>query len=342
MRMNIRQNIKINEKEPLTASFYRRKNGQPKNFRSIVGPVVLSLVFHLVFFILLMFIPKPSLEKSYDPTVIDVHMVSPGELQGEMENARDPVPETKSKPSAAPEISTSEPEISTSEPEIEVSENKPEAKKSPPEQSTTQPEAEISLSPDKKPEKKVKESLKKRTFQPSTVVRNTIERLEKKTETQKETHRPGTVTDAIERLRKNLNKGHPEGGDTKKTSLPENNTASKESPGGNGTADGKGLKSWKPFAIYNVEIAYQIQKNWAFSEQLSGEKKNLETLVGIKILPNGDIKDIWIDKRSGNSYLDESVIRAIKKSSPLPPLPKDFTGPFYTVGLRFTPKGITR
>jgi colicin import membrane protein len=77
-----------------------------------------------------------------------------------------------------------------------------------------------------------------------------------------------------------------------------------------------------------------FQNNWP------GDRANLETLVGIKILPNGEIQDIWIDKKSGNQYLDESAIRAIQKSNPLPPLPREIGLYDYKVRFRFTPKGL--
>ncbi len=327
--MKIKQNIKADEKETQKASFYKRKKRERKDLNSMVVPVAFSLIFHMFFFILLIFVPKPSLEKYYDPTVIDVRMVSPGELQAELLPTGES-PSIKMKPETPKET----PE--TPEPKIEILEKQQHAGDIHVEK-PSKPEPEVSLAPEKAPRKKVKESLKKKTYQPSRVVRSAIERLEKETETV----RPDTVTDAIERLRKNLNKRTPEVSGTKNSQQTKNRTASKGIPGENGTPGGKGLKSWEPFAIYNVEIAYQIQRNWAFSEQLTRGRKDLETLVGIKILANGDIKDIWFDKKSGNHYLDESAIRAIKKSSPLPPLPKDFTGRFYKVGLRFTPKGIT-
>jgi colicin import membrane protein len=58
----------------------------------------------------------------------------------------------------------------------------------------------------------------------------------------------------------------------------------------------------------------------------------------IKILANGEIKEIRFEKRSGNRYLDESAYKALMKTNPLPPLPKGFK--LYEVGLIFTPKGL--
>jgi colicin import membrane protein len=92
--------------------------------------------------------------------------------------------------------------------------------------------------------------------------------------------------------------------------------------------------------IYRIEVAYQIQKNWAFSEQLAGGRTELVAELAFTIMPSGEIKDIWFDKRSGNMYLDESAQKAILKSNPVSPHPPGIVKPFIIVGLRFTPKGV--
>ena len=94
--------------------------------------------------------------------------------------------------------------------------------------------------------------------------------------------------------------------------------------------------------IYQAEIQYRIQKNWAFSQQLAGESTELEAILAIKVLRNGEIEDIWFDKKSGNAYLDDSAYKALVKSNPLPPLPTDYVRPHYKIGLRFGPKGLKR
>ena len=92
--------------------------------------------------------------------------------------------------------------------------------------------------------------------------------------------------------------------------------------------------------IYRVEIAFQIQKNWAFSQSLAGDAKNLTAEIVFRVMPDGEIRDIWFDKRSGNAYLDESARRAIMKSNPVSPHPEGLSKPFIPVGLRFTPEGV--
>ena len=92
--------------------------------------------------------------------------------------------------------------------------------------------------------------------------------------------------------------------------------------------------------IYHAEIAYHIRRNWVYSEHLAGRSGDLETALGITILPTGEISDIWFDQKSGNAHLDDSAYKAVMKSNPLPPLPPNLFKSTYTIGLRFGPKGL--
>ena len=90
--------------------------------------------------------------------------------------------------------------------------------------------------------------------------------------------------------------------------------------------------------LYEQEVGYRVQLNWAFSslEGIGGQK--LEAVLGIKIAPNGEIQDIWFDKKSGNNRLDDSAFNAIRKSNPLPKLPQGEKE--HIMGIRFTPQGV--
>ena len=166
------------------------------------------------------------------------------------------------------------------------------------------------------PKKKIKKSLKKETFKSSKVVENAITRIEKKVEES----RPTPVTEAIERLKNQVGKDTTRQG----SEIP--------------AEPGVGSQQVPKLLVYQQEIAYHIRKNWVFSEQLAGGRTDLEVRLLIKILENGNIEEIWFEKRSGNSYLDESAYKAIKKSNPLPPLPKGIQ--IYNVLLGFTPSGL--
>jgi TonB family protein len=66
----------------------------------------------------------------------------------------------------------------------------------------------------------------------------------------------------------------------------------------------------------------------------------LETIIAIRIAKDGQIEEMQFEKRSGNPYLDESALRAIKKANPLPPLPPGIEGDKFDVGVRFTPSDL--
>lgn len=180
--------------------------------------------------------------------------------------------------------------------------------------------------------REIKESLKKKTFKPSKVVKSAITRIEK----QVEDSRPDPVIEAINRLKTKVGSSEARDIGVKGEGL----TGQDGMPGGAMTTTG--YLALKPIDIYAAEIPYHIEKNWAFSEQLSGGGTDLIAVVIIKIMQNGEIKDIWFEKKSGDSYFDDSVIKAVKKSDPLPELPKEYLKPYYHLGLRFTPSGLKK
>ena len=94
------------------------------------------------------------------------------------------------------------------------------------------------------------------------------------------------------------------------------------------------------FKIYYNLLWQRIRGVWVIPEEALGGKKNLETIIAIRIARDGQIEDIQFEKKSGNPYLDESALRAIKKANPLPPLPSDFEGDKFDVGVRFTPSDL--
>jgi len=191
--------------------------------------------------------------------------------------------------------------------------------------------ADVSLAPpkpaasDDKP--KVIKSLKKKTFKPSKVVESALTRIEKTVEAEQ----ASAVQAAIDRLRSKVQE--QPGPDAPRATA-------KKQIGVPGKIKVDSKEVVEIIHIYQVEIAYQIQKNWAFSQSLAGGAQNLNALVVFKVMPDGEIRDIWFDKRSGNAYLDESARRAIMKTNPASPHPEGLSKPFITVGLNFTPEGI--
>jgi len=88
------------------------------------------------------------------------------------------------------------------------------------------------------------------------------------------------------------------------------------------------------FRAYYDQIWGLIRSSWVLPEGVATEGRLL-TVVGIRIAPAGDIEQYWIEKKSGNDYYDQSALRAIRKSNPLPALPEDLGKEPLEVGINF-------
>jgi TonB family protein len=64
-------------------------------------------------------------------------------------------------------------------------------------------------------------------------------------------------------------------------------------------------------------------------------KENIETIIDVKISRSGTLEYVGFEKRSGNRYFDDSALRAVKKSSPFPPLPYWIMDKNIEIGIRF-------
>ncbi|MFK5953390.1 MAG: cell envelope integrity protein TolA [Desulfobacterium sp.] len=167
------------------------------------------------------------------------------------------------------------------------------------------------------PRKKV--SLKKKTYRPEKVLASAKKQMAQSVKKQEKS----SLDTALKRLRKKVAaQGSKRGGMF----------------GTNGTSMTGNGKKTRAIDLYNLELMYRIQQNWAFNFQLAGGKDTSEVRILIKILKSGHIRDIWFETRSGNRLLDESALKAVKKSDPLSPLPGGYDS--YDVGLIFTPSGL--
>lgn len=79
-----------------------------------------------------------------------------------------------------------------------------------------------------------------------------------------------------------------------------------------------------PYEWYLIGIKNKIENRWSMLEVeiLSGEIKKV--IIKFKILRNGRIERAEIERSSGFPPFDNSALRAVLSSAPLPPLPKDF------------------
>jgi colicin import membrane protein len=343
---------------------YSRPDELPNEISSPLIAAVISIIGHLVLLGLFIFGPRFSFKQDLTPRVIDVTLVSmsSGIAGGPAKSGPAAASAPKAKKEAPPSPKVEKPS-ETKEPERKAPEPKPpEAKPpvpKPPEPKVPEMKAPLAKEPPPvAPEKEVislapkkiepKESLKKKTYNPQSVVESALKRIEKKVEDSHPDQVPpradpansglASVKSSIERMRAAVEKreASTEG---KAGNGAAGDGAAGNSAAGDGTAAGAGTGS-APELIYRSQIASYIRENWAYSEQLADKNKNLTAWVMIEVMPDGKIKDFWFEKRSGNAYLDESVSRAIQKSTPLPPFPPGIRQSSIHQGFRFTPMGV--
>jgi colicin import membrane protein len=275
-------------------------------------PYCISLGVHLLIFGFIIFSPDWwGTPKSYFPSVIDVQMV-------DLDQIRAPKG-TTSEVTAAPATEKEAPKETETPKEdeapVSVSQEQPEKK------------PEVSVAP---VHKTTKSALKYKTFKSEKVLKNALQRVEKKVDSQP----PRPLEDTIKRLRDKVAKeGKP---DAAGAEAPETG----KTGAGMGFGGRGGQKEIELIDLYRLEIAYAVQKNWAYAEQLSGGGTQMVASIVFKVMPDGKIVDIFFTDHSGNAYLDDSAYKAIVKTSPVKPFPAGLNRAYIEMGLRFTPEGV--
>lgn len=92
---------------------------------------------------------------------------------------------------------------------------------------------------------------------------------------------------------------------------------------GHGEGVGSGTGSGFGFGGYLKQLRRRIWQEWSQSA-VYGHKESC--VVGLTVLASGQVKDVKVEKSSGNAFYDQVAVRAIRNSSPLPPLPSGFPG----------------
>jgi colicin import membrane protein len=280
-----------------------RANGAP--IRSPARYFLISAVLHVVLAAALVWAPTSFSTPRLPPGAISVSLVT---LPG-------PAPAAAGAAAARPVAE--KPAVAAIEPAP-----KPAPKPAP---VPAAPKPEVSLAP---PQVREKKSLKEQTKNTQKMIEKAVDRI------QNTVQEPdaSSVTAAIDRIRKKLGEGDPA------PAAP--GPAGTEPGAATGGGGGGGPGQIEPIDLYRVEVAFQVQKNWALSDQLAGSNKQLEVRLVFKVLPTGEITDVRYTERSNNAYLDESAYRAIVKSNPVRPHPPTVRAPYVMVGIRFTPEGV--
>lgn len=105
---------------------------------------------------------------------------------------------------------------------------------------------------------------------------------------------------------------------------------------GAGGRGGPGIVKGIDFIVYQNRMLSTIKDNWAWV----GQRSSLKVVVHFSIKETGEIVGLKIVQPSGDPSYDESVLRAVKKSSPLPAPPESYRKDFADVELTFRPRDL--
>jgi TonB family protein len=105
---------------------------------------------------------------------------------------------------------------------------------------------------------------------------------------------------------------------------------------GKGGVGGEGVLKSVEYIRYVNYMQATLKGNWAWA----GPKRSLKALVRFGVKENGEITGVKIVQSSGDPLYDESVIRAVKKSSPLTAPPENHRKDFGDVEYSFQPDQV--
>lgn len=106
---------------------------------------------------------------------------------------------------------------------------------------------------------------------------------------------------------------------------------------GNGVG---GLVRGMEFVAYHNRMLGQIKESWTWPRTWLSKPGALEVTVGFGVRVDGEIVGVELLQRSGDASFDESVVRAVRRASPLPPPPRSHAREFAQVEVTFRPNDL--
>ncbi|MGH7851847.1 MAG: energy transducer TonB [Candidatus Binatia bacterium] len=283
---------------------------------------VYSLLLHLLF-IAGMFL-SPMAPADRPPMPVHVVDLVGGERIGaaNLGTVLTPVPKQPAKENLPKEVAEPKKEVKKEEPQkdekikVKASEKKPPLEEKLVLKEKAKVDPPVKTEPAKDVKREVKEDVKSETASADSVRERLI---------QSAVDRAKTRTEASQKSSK---------GEALSAGSGEGDGAAALGAGGRGSPAGviKGMD----FIIYQNRMLATIKENWAWV----GQRSNLRVVVQFGIKENGEIVGLKIVQPSGDPSYDESVLRALKKSNPLPAPPENYRKDFADVEISFRPRDL--
>ena len=114
------------------------------------------------------------------------------------------------------------------------------------------------------------------------------------------------------------------------------------SKGGTGGIFGMSSGIGKGIQLYLMRIEDAIKNNWSYPVALinAKSKKVPEAVIIITLRNDGKILKAWFREKSNNPLFDDSVLKAVKQSDPLPEFPPGYVKSYDEVEINFNLKDL--
>lgn len=296
-----------------------------------------SGALHLVMIVMLLAVPASTARREPRVPVYTVDLVA---------DVR-PAPRPEALPLPEEELEEARLEPAVPEPPAPLKEEK-QAKKPPkPKKKEAPPVESVKKAPPEKPKKKVAKP--KKTLKPKKVVKRKKPAPPKAAAKKKARKKPAPKSPAkvarkpskapeakrtagktprlVERLRQRRM-------DDAVATARERARLRREARVGQGT--GGGAVRGMEFLVYYNQMLNLIKDRWTWI----GKRKDLEVTVGFGVGTDGEIFGLKLLRVSGDVSYDESVVRAVRRVSPLPPPPPSYARDFAEVEVTFRPHDL--
>ena len=290
---------------------------------------LLSLILHLAIFVVVVFWPAPDALPTARPSgPVITGMVTIGKAG----NTATAPKETAARPQETPPAPPP-PQVEPKVPEVPVVKEQPvEVKK----EVKPEPVKEDVVAVKKEPEKPTKNATKppEKTAEKTPPAKNATQKADAAKQPQKD-----TIAGALKDLKKKEGGSKPSSG--KGESLEDalagltkqyggrGSDASGDGPGGSG-GDGQGT-----LGTYGESIVSRVKQNWRWVE--SANRRQYEAIVLVTVgADGGTATNVALERSSGNSYFDSTVLQAVAATTNLEPPPANLVNK--PVPVRFIPE----
>jgi colicin import membrane protein len=190
--------------------------------------------------------------------------------------------------------------------------------------------------------KKAAASRKEETVSPSRLIEGAISEIEREPTEEEAAH----LEQALSRIEKKLEEERRE--------RPQGGTEKAKGGGGQSESRDGGRKGGSPLIsssrlgkgihLYQVQIESAIKGNWSYPVALLNAKRGSvpEAVILLTVRSDGKILKARFKKRSRDSLFNNSVLKAIERSDPLPQFPPGYRKSYDDVEIRFSLEDLIR